>query len=99
MLAIGGKSCHYGRGSRLLEYLEVSTAQQQVNGDTFSLLGSQQRRVYVVQVSMAATSNSYLKRKREESKVNVTRISVTALTFILKTPRSKHTWVEPRPLN
>ena len=99
MLAIGGKSYHYGRGSSLLEYLEVSTAQQQVNGDTFSLLGSQQRRVYVVQVSMAATSNSYLKRKREESKVNVTRIRVTALTFILKTPRSKHTWVEPRPLN
>ena len=69
MLAIGGKSRHNGRGSLLPEYLEVSTAQQQVNGDTFSLLGSQQRRVYVVQVSMTATSNSYLKRKREESKV------------------------------
>ena len=65
MLAIGGKSRHNGRGFNPARVPgSNSTAQQQVNGDTFSLLGSQQRRVYVDQVSMTATSNSYLKGER-----------------------------------
>ena len=73
-LTISGKSHHYGHGSSMQYYLEVSTALQQRTGQwrhLVSLLSSQQRRVYVIQVSMTATSNSYLKRKREECKVKM----------------------------
>ena len=76
------KVWHASGKSRHFMGVAQSSTLQQINGDIFSLLGSQQRRVYVVHV--AATSNSYLERERRVKQYGDTN------TFI--------TCVEPHPL-